>query len=177
MSNPSHIFIATKLDTQRTRAPWVVHCYHRYFWGPTGDFPCRGKTHCTLNAMHRYPVIHKTRRSKRELHNYIDKQEVHNTVCTQSGLLNSDLSSYVGSEKARFWLLKVLAVGQTSIVACTLLCCWWPQTEECRLSAFYLKYDNAAMDCRHAKKRFSWSFLHSLCEVFVIKNVLETQRK
>ncbi len=78
------------------------------------NFPCWGKSNCALNAMHRYTVIHETRRSKRELHNYIDKQEVHNTVCTQSGLSNSDLSSYVGSENASCWFLKVLAVGQTS---------------------------------------------------------------
>jgi hypothetical protein len=114
MSNPSHIFIATKLDTQRTQAPWAVHRYHRNFFVSTGDFPFWEKTHCALNASHRYAFIHKTRRSKRELHNYVDKHEVHNTVCTQSGLLNSDLSSYVGSENANFRLLKVLAIGKTS---------------------------------------------------------------
>ncbi len=35
-------------------------------------------------------------------------------VCTQSGLLNSDLSCYVGSENVSLSILKVLAVGQTS---------------------------------------------------------------
>jgi hypothetical protein len=63
----------------------------------------------------------------------------------------SDLSSYVGSENASFQLLKVLAVGQTSIVECTLLCGQRLQKEEHRLSALCLKYDNAAMYCRHAK--------------------------
>jgi hypothetical protein len=58
--------------------------------------------------------MYKTRRSKRELHNYMDKLEVNCPVCTQSRLLNSDLSNYVGSENASFQLLKVLAVGQTS---------------------------------------------------------------
>ena len=69
--------------------------------------------------------------------NYITKQinKEYSPVCTQSGLFISDLSSYVGSENVSFQLLKVLAVGQTSIVACTLLCGQRPQTEGRRLSA------------------------------------------
>ena len=36
-------------------------------------FPCWGKSHCAINTTHRYAVIHKTKWSKRELHNYVDK--------------------------------------------------------------------------------------------------------
>jgi hypothetical protein len=147
------------------------------FFVATGNFPCRGKTHCALNAMHRYAFIHKTRRSKRELHSYVDKQEVHNTVCTQNGLLNSDLSSYVGSENASFWLLEVLAVGQTSIVACMLLCGQRPQTEECRLRELLSQIRQRCYVLQACKKRFGWSFAHSLREVYVMKNVCETQRR
>ncbi len=49
-----------------------------------------------------YAVIHKTRRTKRELHNKVDKLEEYSPVCTQSGLFISDLSSYVGLENAKF---------------------------------------------------------------------------
>jgi rRNA-processing protein FCF1 len=74
----------------------------------TGDFPCWGKTHCALNATHRCAVIHKTRGLREKLHNYVVKQSC-SPICTQSGLLDSVLLSYVGLktqvlDSKKFWL-------------------------------------------------------------------------
>ena len=67
----------------------------------TGDFPCRGKTHCALNATHRCAVIHKTR-GLRE--NYITMQikQSCSPVCTQSGLFRLCSIKLCGSENVSF---------------------------------------------------------------------------
>jgi hypothetical protein len=51
----------------------VLHVQLGVNFRKMGYFPCRGKTHCALNATHRCVVIHKTR-GLRE--NYIDKKKL-----------------------------------------------------------------------------------------------------
>jgi hypothetical protein len=64
---PNSHFLFTKFDTQRTRAPWATSVLTANFSAATGDFPCGEKLIAPGMQRIEYAVIHKTRRSKKEL--------------------------------------------------------------------------------------------------------------
>jgi hypothetical protein len=59
----------------------------------------------------------------------------------------------VGSENDKFLNPKVLAKGQTSIMACMPLYECRSQTKGCKSSALCLKYNIATMYCRHVERK------------------------